>query len=139
MPKNKVLVVDDDQTICWTLCTALSGWGYTPVEARTVSDAIRIFNTELPEVVLLDINLPDGSGLKVLREMKRRQPQAVVILISTDVFDENTIGAIRGGAYDYMGKHLNLDELEVRIHNGIEAARKLYKALSEFRTYVENN
>ena len=99
----------------------MRGWGYAPVEAGTVSEALQVFNAELPSLVLLDINLPDGSGLDVLREIKRLEPQAIVIMITTDVLVKNTIAAIRGGAYDFIGKPINLDELEVRIHNGIEA------------------
>src|SRR5207253_637938 len=60
-------------------------------------------------------------GLDVLREIKRLEPHAIVIMITTDVLVKNTIAAIRGGAYDFIGKPINLDELEVRIHNGIEA------------------
>ena len=111
MTRNKVLIVDDDETICWTLNKALGGWGYSSVEAGTVSDALRVFDAEQPEVVLLDINLPDGSGLSVLRELKRRHPQVVVIIITTDVYVENTLAALRGGAYDLVGKPINLDEL----------------------------
>jgi DNA-binding NtrC family response regulator len=72
--------------------------------------------------VLLDIDLPDGSGLDALREIKSRQPDAVVIMITGNVLVQNTISALRGGAYDFIGKPLNLEELRVTIRNGIEAS-----------------
>ncbi|HEX7175666.1 MAG TPA: sigma-54 dependent transcriptional regulator, partial [Pyrinomonadaceae bacterium] len=72
---------------------------------------------------LLDIDLPDGSGLDALREIKNRQPEAVVIMITANVLIQNTISALRGGAYDFVGKPLNLEELRVTIRNGIEASR----------------
>ena len=99
MAKEKILVVDDDPMIRWTLSEALRGWGYEPIEAGTVAGALFSFDAERPTAVLLDINLPDGSGLDVLTEIKRKQPQAVVIMITANVMIEDTISALRGGAY----------------------------------------
>jgi DNA-binding NtrC family response regulator len=70
---------------------------------------------------LLDIDLPDGSGLDVLRQIKQERPESVVIMITGNVQIENTISALRGGAYDFIGKPINLEELRVTIRNGIEA------------------
>lgn len=123
MLKDKILVVDDEQMIRWTLSEALRGWGYAPVEAETVAASLTAFEADQPAAVLLDINLPDGSGLDVLREIKRRQPDAVVIMITANVLIDDTIAALRGGAYDFIGKPINLDELQVTIRNGIEAQR----------------
>jgi DNA-binding NtrC family response regulator len=123
MLKDKILVVDDEQMIRWTLSEALRGWGYLPIETSTVAATMPAFESEQPAAVLLDINLPDGSGLDVLREIKRRQPDAVVIMITANVLVDDTIAALRGGAYDFIGKPINLDELQVTIRNGIEAQR----------------
>jgi DNA-binding NtrC family response regulator len=121
--KDKVLVVDDEQLIRWTLSEALNSWGYTPVEADTVAAALSMFEAEQPVAVLLDINLPDGSGLDVLREIRQRQPDAVVIMITANVLVDDTIAALRAGAYDFIGKPINLDELQITIRNGIEAGQ----------------
>jgi two-component system, NtrC family, response regulator AtoC len=118
--KEKILVVDDERLIRWTLTEALRGWGYVPIEADTVTAGLSAFDAEQPSVVLLDINLPDGSGLDVLGEIKRRRPQAVVVMITANVLVDDTIAALRGGAYDFIGKPINLDELQVTIRNGIE-------------------
>src|SRR5918911_992201 len=123
MLKDKILVVDDEQMIRWTLSEALRGWGSLPIEPAPVAATLPAFETEQPAAVLLDINLPDGSGLDVLREIKRRQPDAVVIMITANVLIDDTIAALRGGAYDFIGKPINLDELQVTIRNGIEAQR----------------
>ena len=129
--KEKVLVVDDEQMIRYTLAEALRSWGYVVSEAGSVAAGLAAFDVEQPGVVLLDINLPDGSGIDALHEIKQREADAVVIMITADVIVENTIAALRGGAYDFIGKPLNLDELEVTIRNGIEA-QSLRK---EVRTY----
>jgi DNA-binding NtrC family response regulator len=118
---KEILVVDDDQAIRWTLKEALQSWGFTPIEAATVAEATKLFNAHLPAAVLLDIDLPDGSGLDVLREIKHEDHEAIVIMITGNVHVENTISALRGGAYDFIGKPINLEELRVTIRNAIEA------------------
>ncbi len=121
MVKEKVLIVDDEEMLRWTLREALRSWGYETVEAGSVAQGVKEFETEQPAVVLLDINLPDGSGIDALHEIKRRQPDAVVIMITSEVVIENTIAALRGGAYDFIGKPVSLEELQVTIRNGTEA------------------
>jgi len=107
-------------------------WNFTPVEAGTVAEALNQFDTEQPVATLLDIDLPDGSGLDVLRQIKSQQPEAVVIMITGNVLIDNTISALRGGAYDFIGKPINLEELRVTIRNGIEA-RHLRREVDQVR------
>jgi DNA-binding NtrC family response regulator len=99
----------------------LRSWSFEPLEAGTVTEALTQFNAELPAAVLLDIDLPDGSGLDVLRQIKQERPESVVIMITGNVQVDNTISALRGGAYDFIGKPISLEELRVTIRNGIEA------------------
>src|SRR5215470_14716339 len=134
-PKNtneQILVVDDDEAIRWTLREALQSWGFAPAEAGSVAEAIKHFNADLPAAVLLDIDLPDGSGLDVLREIKREHPEAIVIMITGNVQVANTISALRGGAYDFIGKPINLEELRITIRNAIEA-RLLRREVDQVR------
>ena len=99
----------------------MRSWSFEPLEAGTVTEALTQFNAELPAAVLLDIDLPDGSGLDVLRQIKQERPESVVIMITGNVQVDNTISALRGGAYDFIGKPIRLEELRVTIRNGIEA------------------
>src|SRR2546421_309724 len=130
--KDKILVVDDEKMIRWSLGEALRGWGFEPIEAETGSGALAAFEAESPAAILLDINLPDASGLEVLRKIRQRQPDAVAIMITANVLVDETIAALRGGAYDFIGKPINLEELQVAIRNGIEASR-LRKEVNLFR------
>jgi two-component system response regulator AtoC len=130
--KDKILVVDDEKMIRWSLGEALRGWGYEPIQAETASAGLAAFDADQPAAILLDINLPDGSGLEVLRQIRHRQTDAVVIMITANVLVDETIAALRGGAYDFIGKPINLEELQVAIRNGIEAGR-LRKEVSLFR------
>lgn len=132
MASEKVLVVDDEQMIRWTLSEALRGWGFVPLEAATASASLAVFEAEQPAAVLLDINLPDASGFDVLQQIMERQPQSVVIMITANVLVDDTIAALRGGAYDFIGKPINLEELQVTIRNGIEA-QKLRKEVGSAR------
>src|SRR6185295_2810541 len=134
-PRNtneQILVVDDDEAIRWTLREALQSWGFTSAEAASVAEAIKLFNSDLPAAVLLDIDLPDGSGLDVLREIKRDHPEAIVIMITGNIQIDNTISALRGGAYDFIGKPINLEELRVTLRNAIEA-RQLRREVAQVR------
>src|SRR6266704_2051001 len=130
--KDKILVVDDEKMIRWSLGEALRGWGFEPIEAETGSGALATFEAESPAAILLDINLPDASGLEVLRKIRQREPEAVIIMITANVLVDETIAALRGGAYDFIGKPINLEELQVAIRNGIEAGR-LRKEVNLFR------
>ena len=130
--KQKILVVDDEKMIRWSLGEALRGWSYEPIQAETAAAALAAFDAEQPTAILLDINLPDGSGLDVLRQIRHRQSDAVVIMITANVLVDETIAALRGGAYDFIGKPINLEELHVAIRNGIEASR-LRREVNLFR------
>jgi two-component system response regulator AtoC len=118
--------------IRWSLGEALRGWGYEPIQAETASAALAAFDADQPAAILLDINLPDGSGLEVLRQIRHRQSDAVVIMITANVLVDETIAALRGGAYDFIGKPINLEELQVALRNGIEA-RQLRKEVNLYR------
>src|SRR6185503_9135427 len=129
---EQILVVDDDEAIRWTLREALQSWGFVSIEADSVAEAVKHFKTDLPVVALLDIDLPDGSGLFVLRDINREHPEAIVIMITGNVQIDNTISALRGGAYDFIGKPINLEELRVTIRNAIEA-RHLRREVEQVR------
>ncbi len=130
--REKILVVDDEKLIRWTLLQALGGWGFAPIEAATVRNALELFDSEQPAATLLDITLPDGSGLDVLREIKNRQPDAIVIMITANVLVDDTIAALRAGAYDFIAKPINLEEMHITIRNGIET-RELRREVRQIR------
>jgi len=121
---NKVLLVDDEPTIRWVLAEALRGWGYETVEVETGAATLAALVTEQPASVLLDINLPDSSGLDLLREIKRRRPQAAVIMITAETLFENAVAALRGGADDFIGKPIHLEELRFALDQALKLKRE---------------
>jgi DNA-binding response OmpR family regulator len=121
---NKVLIVDDEPTIRLVLKEALSIWGYETVEAGTGEKALAVLDAARPAAVLLDINLPDSSGLDLLREINRRRPQTAVIMVTGETVFENAVSALRGGASDFIGKPINLDELHFALDQAISLKRQ---------------
>jgi CheY-like chemotaxis protein len=121
---DKVLIVDDEPTIRWVLAEALRGWNYETAEAETGAATLAALVTERPAAVLLDINLPDSSGLDLLREIKRRGPQTAVIMITAETLYENAVAALRGDADDFIGKPINLEELRFALDQALKLKRQ---------------
>lgn len=117
---EKVLIVDDDRFIRMSLGEALRSWGYDTVEAASVAEALDRFSQEEPSFVLLDIDLPDGSGLDVLIQVKELNPETIAVMITGNIGVDNTIAALRGGAHDFIGKPIRLEELRVTLRNASE-------------------
>lgn len=115
-----------------TLGEALRSWNYEPLEAGTIAETRIIFERDEPSVVLLDIDLPDGSGLDVLSEIKEKFPDTIAVMITGNVDVENTIAALRGGAHDFIGKPIRLEELRVTLRNALET-RQLRREVKQAR------
>ncbi|HQU84811.1 MAG TPA: sigma-54 dependent transcriptional regulator [Pyrinomonadaceae bacterium] len=118
--QDKILVVDDERFIRMTLAQALHSWNYETVEASSVSEALKVFQEEEIGIVLLDIDLPDGSGLDILNEIKAQSPETIAVMITGNIDVKNTIAALRGGAHDFIGKPVRLEELRVTLRNALE-------------------
>ena len=108
----RVLVVDDDPQIRELLREFLTAKAYDVIEAATGGEGLKRLREDRPHLVLLDINLPDMTGLHVLREAKANDPAVGVIMITG--IQEEVVGreAMQTGAFDYITKPLNLDYLE---------------------------
>ncbi|NOT47149.1 MAG: sigma-54-dependent Fis family transcriptional regulator [Acidobacteria bacterium] len=115
-----ILIVDDDRFVRMALGEALRSWNYETVEAQNVAEALKLFEEEDPTISLLDIDLPDGSGLDVLNEIKEKNPDAIAVMITGSIDVPNAVAALRGGAYDFIGKPVKLEELRITLRNAIE-------------------
>ena len=128
----KILIVDDKSSVRFALTEAVRSWGYEPVQAGTVAEAVKMFGEENPSVALLDIDLPDGSGLDVLNAIKEQQPDTIAILVTGNINVPNVITALRGGAHDFIGKPIHLEELRVTLRNALET-RDLRREVQHLR------
>ncbi|MDO3377473.1 sigma-54-dependent transcriptional regulator [Geoalkalibacter halelectricus] len=120
MGKHKILVVDDEHLIRWSLEQNLSKQGYEVFTAGSGEDALRLVRDESPDLMLLDIQLPGINGLEVLEKAKDLDPELIVIMITALGVLETAVKAMRMGAYDYIGKPFNLDELAITIKKALE-------------------
>jgi two-component system, NtrC family, response regulator AtoC len=117
---GKVLIVDDDRFIRMALGEALRTWNYETLEADSVDAAKKVIADEEPPIVLLDIDLPDGSGLDILNEIRETADDTIAVMITGNVDVPNTVAALRGGAHDFIGKPVRLEELRITLRNAVE-------------------
>lgn len=108
----KVLIVDDKQTIRSTLAETVSTWGYQTFEAGSLAETLATVDREQPDAVLLDVELPDGSGISILDELKRRSPELVIIVITGYVNHKDTFEAGVRQAYGYLTTPI--DQIQLR-------------------------
>ena len=123
MPTEKVLIVDDEKLVRWSLRQKCEEWGYHTLEAETGSAALKIARNESPDLVLLDVRLPDISGIQLLEQLKQSGVARAVIMITADPQLEDVKLALKLGAYDYIGKPLDFEELAVTMKNALETTR----------------
>ena len=121
MPAEKVLIVDDERLVRWSLRQKCEEWGYLVVEAEAGEPGLRMAQQESPDLVLLDVRLPDLSGIEVLDQLKKHGGSGAVIMITADPKLDDVKAALKLGAYDFVGKPIDFDELQVAIKNAIEA------------------
>src|SRR5438874_2351618 len=132
MKTPTVLVVDDEPLIRFALNDRLTADGYTVVEAETAASAIEKSDDGV-DLVMLDYKLPDGDGLSVLKRIKERHPETLVILLTAHQSVELAVEAMKQGAYHYANKPFNLDEISMLVAKALETTelRREVKSLRE--------
>ena len=129
MVKKKILIVDDEKLVRWSLAQKCTEYGFESVEAADGEEALRLTQTESPDVILLDVHLPGQSGIEVLEQLKQAGYTHTVIMMTADPQLDEVKAALRLGAYDFITKPIQFDELAVTVQNAAEA--------SSLRTEVE--
>ena len=115
----KILVVDDDSTFCIMLKTFLTKKGHEVDEAFSFDEAVRLIKTEVFDVLLSDFRLPDKTGMDLLVEAKRKSSDTIVILMTGYADIRIAVSAIKKGAYEYVTKPINPDEILLTITNAL--------------------
>lgn len=110
----KALVVDDEKSIRRFLIAALSSYGYSVSEAANAEQGIDLFFSLRPDILILDLGLPDKDGVEVIREV-RRKAYTPIIILSVREDEINKIAALDAGADDYLTKPFHIGELLARI------------------------
>ncbi len=133
MQKNKILVVDDEHLIRWSLEQNLKKQGYDVATAGSGEDALRLLQEESPDLVLLDVQLPGMNGMEVLERIKEMEEEVIVIMVTALGVLETAVMAMRLGAYDYINKPFNLDELAIVICKALET-QELKREVAQLRS-----
>jgi DNA-binding NtrC family response regulator len=120
---EKVLVVDDERLVRWSLRQKCEEWGYEVFEAEGGEAGLRLAQQESPDLVLLDVRMPDVNGLEVLGQLKKNGDARAIIMITADPQLDDVKAALKMGAFDFVGKPLDFDELHITIRNALEATR----------------
>jgi two-component system response regulator PilR (NtrC family) len=132
----RALIVDDELNIRKVLKTILSDDDFEIYEAASVADANNLLNKHYFDITIVDIRLSDGSGIEVLKTIKEQNPETVVLIITAFASTETAIAALKLGAYDYVTKPFNLDEIRTILRN-IKEKILLQKKIRELQQYAD--
>ena len=131
--KANILIIDDEETIRDSCSQALRKDGYTVKTAQDGSEGLELFKKELFHAVLLDLKLPGIDGIQVLGELKQENPDTPVIIITGYASVESAVETMRLGAFDYMTKPFNDNELRARVR----VAERIVRIQSSLARTVE--
>lgn len=120
---QNILIIDDEEDILDTLSDVVTKWGYLPIIARDGQDALKKFEEVPIDLILSDIRMPRVDGLSLLDRIKKISPETIIILLTGYPSVETAVKAMKNGAFDYLTKPINLDELKVKIERGLERMR----------------
>src|SRR5689334_24371002 len=123
-----ILVVDDEEAIVSSLSSILQDEGYEVSVAKSGAEALKTYMADPPDLMLLDIWMPDMDGLETLRRIREFVPTAQVMVMSGHGSIETAVKAIKLGAYDYIEKPLSLENVTLRVKH----------ALAQYRLEQEN-
>lgn len=117
--KGEILIVDDDKAHLSMLNTVLNGWGFQTVEVEDGSDAINEVHDKPFDCILMDVRMAHVSGIEALSEIKTINPSIPIIIMTAYSSVDTAVEAMKLGAYDYLTKPLNFDELQLTIERSL--------------------
>jgi DNA-binding NtrC family response regulator len=135
--ERKVLVIDDDPSLRRVLEYNLQEEGYEVFTAATGEDGLRVFDNHNPALVITDMKMPDMDGFRVMQGIKERNADTLVIIITAFGAVDSAVKAMKLGAYDYITKPFNRDELRLTVGKALEMSglsaenRRLKEQLTE--------
>lgn len=122
-----ILIADDEPSMRVNIVELLADEGYSIIEASNGAEAIKMVNKNKPSLVLLDMKMPELSGLEALKHMKESHPQMPIIIFTAFGTNERPIEAMKLGAFDYLEKPFDIDELLLTINKALQQ----YSVLNE--------
>ncbi|MFQ5706194.1 MAG: sigma-54-dependent transcriptional regulator [bacterium] len=123
MPQGNILIIDDEPKMCKVLKFALEPEGYSVSTAENAEAGLEKFSQNTFDLVVTDLKMPGKDGLFVLGSVKKQKPQTEVILMTAYATAQNAVEAMKKGAYDYIIKPFEMDELKLKVRHIMEKRR----------------
>ena len=120
---EKILVVDDEQSLREALSIMLKRTGYAVTSVADGEEAIELLNKDIFDLVITDLRMPKIDGMEVLKAAKSASPETVVLIITAFASADSAVEAMKQGAYDYLTKPFQVDEVQLIIRNALEKRR----------------
>ena len=120
---ESILIVDDEVPILNSLSKILEDEGYEVTVAKSGAEALKLMTTEPPDLLLLDIWMPEMDGLETLRRAREQAPRLPMMMMSGHGSIETAVKAIKLGAYDYIEKPLSLENVTLRVRHALDQHR----------------
>ncbi|HEX6085856.1 MAG TPA: sigma-54 dependent transcriptional regulator [Thermoanaerobaculia bacterium] len=133
---KRVLIVDDDRATSAGMADVVEEWGYEPELADTVKAGWNSVNKLVPDVAIVDLKLPDGSGLDLLHKIKESYPDVSVIILTGHATVDSAVKALKVGAEDYVTKPVDLPRLQV-ILKSVEDKQMMKQEILELRRQLQ--
>jgi len=108
---QKILLIDDEKDLCWLLADVLGKKGYTVTSANSRKTALAILEKETPDMVILDLKLPDGDGMKIISKIKKRNASTIVCIASAYGSIKKKEEAKQKGAFSFIDKPFTVDDI----------------------------
>jgi two-component system response regulator AtoC/two-component system nitrogen regulation response regulator NtrX len=115
-----ILIVDDEKAARFGMRMALEKDGYSVLEANDSTSAFDIIRTKNPALIFLDINMPQVNGIQVLEKINRLENPPMVVIVTAYGSERTAVNAMKKGAYDYIAKPFEIDELRLIAKNTFE-------------------
>ena len=120
---RNICIVDDEPSILNTLSSILEDEGYQVSLAKSGTEALKLICAEPPELVILDIWMPEIDGLETLKRIRQQFPNLMVIMMSGHGSVETAVKATKLGAYDYLEKPLDLEKVTILVRNALHQSK----------------
>ncbi len=123
MASERILIVDDEESVAVTMQAILEMDGHEVSTAGGVAEATALVRASEYDLVLSDLRLDDGDGIQIVGETRRRWPETVCIILTGYASLDSAVKALREGAYDYLVKPCDVEELRLTVSRGLERRR----------------
>lgn len=137
--KIKILVTDDDASHRSSVSSLLSRWGYETVEAATGKEALAQFQTNQPDIILLDARMPVMGGFGALAELRKMDKTVPIIMMTAYSEVEEAVSAMRMGAWDYLTKPLNFDKLKISLANAAAGRKPVDEPQDSEKNFISSS